>query len=38
MEIKVKGLKHWFGNTYSVVGDFVRGVDHAAVRKSQFAE
>jgi len=38
MEVKVKGLRHWIGNTYSVIGDFVLGVDHAAVRKSQFAE
>jgi len=38
MQIKVKGLRHWFGNTYSIVGDFVLGVDHAAVRKSRFTE
>ena len=38
MEIKVKQLRHQFGNTYSVIGNFVLGVDHAAVRKSRFAE
>jgi len=38
MEIKVKGLRHRFGNTYSVIGNFVLRVDHAAVRESRFAE
>ena len=38
MEIKVKGLRHRFGNTYSIVEDFVLRVDHAAVCKSRFAE
>jgi len=38
MEIKVKGLRHRFGNTYSVIRNFVLGVDHTAIRKSQFAE
>jgi len=38
MEIKVKGLRHRFGNTYSVIGNFVLGVDHATVRKGRFAE
>ena len=38
MEIKVKGLSHRFGNTYNVIGNFVLGVDHVAVRKSRFAE
>jgi len=38
MEIKVKELRHWFGNTYSDIRNFVLGVDHAAVRKSGFAE
>ena len=38
MEVKVKGLVHRFRNTYSIVGDFVLGVDHAAVRESRFAE
>jgi len=38
MEIRVKELRHRFGNTYSAIGNFVLGVNHAAVRKSQFAE
>jgi len=38
MEVKVKGLKHRFGNTYGIIGDSVLGVDHAAVRESRFAE
>jgi len=38
MEVKVKGLKHRFRNTYSIIGDFVLGVDHAAVRESRFLE
>jgi len=38
MEIKVKGLKHRFRNTYSIIGDFVPGVDHTVVRESRFAE
>jgi len=38
MEIELKELKHRFGNTYSIIGNFVLGIDHAAVRKSRFAE
>jgi len=38
MEIKVKRLRHRFGNTYSVIGNFVLRVDHAAVCKSRFVE
>ena len=38
MEVKVKGLRHQIGNTYSIIGDFVLAVDHATVRKSRFAE
>jgi len=34
MEIELKELKHRFGNTYSIIGNFVLGVDHVAVRKS----
>ena len=38
MEIKLKELRHWFENTYSIIGNFILGIDHAAVRKSRFAE
>ena len=38
MKMRIKGLEHRFGDTYSVIGDFVLGVDHATVRKSRFAE
>ena len=38
MKMKIERLKHRFGNTYSVVGNFILGVDHAAVRTSRFAE
>ena len=38
MEMKVKELRHPFGNTYSVIGNFVRGVNHAMVRECRFAE
>ena len=36
-EMKVKELKHRYQNTYSVIRDFVLGVDHATVRESQSA-
>ena len=38
MEVKMKGLEHRFRNTYSIVRDFVLGVDHATVHESRFAE
>jgi len=38
MEIKLKKLKHRFEDTYSVIGNFVLGVDHAAIHKSRSAE
>ena len=31
-------MKHRFGNAYSIIGDFVLGVDHTAVREGRFAE
>ena len=37
-KVKMKGLKYRFRNTYSIIGDFVQGVDHAVVRESRFAE
>ena len=37
MKVKVK-LKHRFENTYSIIGDSVLRVDHAAARESRFAE
>jgi len=38
MEIKVKEWRHQFGNTYSIIGNFALGVDHATVCESRFAE
>jgi len=38
MELKLRKLKHRFEDTYSIIGDFVLGIDHAAVRKSRSAE
>ena len=38
MEIKLKELKHRFEGTYSIVGNFILGIDHAAVPKSRSAK
>ena len=38
MEIELEELRHQFGNTYSVIRNFVLGIDRATVRKSRFAE
>ena len=38
MEIGMKKLKHQFENTYSAIGDFVLGVDHAAICEGRSAE
>ena len=38
MEMKLRKLKHRFEDTYSIIGNFVLGIDHAAIRKSQPAE
>ena len=38
MEIKLKELKHRFEEAYSIIRDFILGVDHATVRKSRSAE
>ena len=38
MEIELKELEHRFKDTYSVSGDFVLRIDHAAIRKGRFAE
>jgi len=38
IETGLKELKHWFENTYSVIGNFVLRVNHAAVREGRFAE
>lgn len=38
MEIKMRKLKHRFKDTYSVIGNFVLRVDHAAIHKSRSVE
>jgi len=34
MKMKLEELEHWFKDTYNIIGDFVLGVDHTAVRES----
>ena len=38
MKMRIKRLEHRFGGTYSIIGDFVLRIDHAAVRKGRSAE
>ena len=38
MEIELNESRHRFGNTYSVIRNFVLGVDHVVERESRFAE
>jgi len=38
MEVKLKELKHRFKDAYSIIGNFILRIDHAAVRKSRSAE
>jgi len=38
MEIELKELKHRFEDAYSIIGNLILRIDHAAVHESRFAE
>ena len=38
MKMRIKGLEHRFGGTYSIIGDLVLGINHATVCKGRSAE